>query len=81
VEGRIAAMDPPRALRLAHGRRVVRVEVKLDGTLTAHEFALDGIGADPEFAALLRAGGIETIHTLETTLEDVFVKVTGKALA
>lgn len=81
VDGQIAALDAPRALRMAHGRRVVRVEAMLDGTRIAHEFALDGIGADPEFAALLRAGGIETIHTLETTLEDVFVKVTGKALA
>jgi fluoroquinolone transport system ATP-binding protein len=81
VEGQIAAMDAPRALRLAHGRRVVRVEAMLDGTRTAREFALDGIGSDREFAALLRAGGVETIHTLETTLEDVFVKVTGKALA
>ena len=78
VDGQIAAMDAPRALRLSHGRRVVRVEATLDGARRAREFALDGIGAGPEFAALLRAGGIETIHTLETTLEDVFVKVTGK---
>jgi fluoroquinolone transport system ATP-binding protein len=81
VDGQIAVIDTPRALRLAHGRRVVRVEVMLGGTRTAREFALDGLGADVEFAALLRGGGIETIHTLETTLEDVFVKVTGKALA
>ena len=30
---------------------------------------------------MLRAGDIETMHTLETTLEDVFVQVTGRALA
>ena len=29
----------------------------------------------------LRAGGVETLHTLETTLEDVFIQVTGRRLA
>ena len=81
VDGRIAALDVPRALRLAHGRRVVRVEAMRDGTREAREFALDRLGDDPEFQTLLRSGGVETIHTLETTLEDVFVRVTGRRLA
>ena len=81
VDGRIAALDAPRTLRLAHGRRVVRVETKRDGSTTVHEFTLDGLADNSEFIGLVRAGGIETIHTLETTLEDVFVQVTGRALA
>ena len=81
VDGRIAALDAPRALRLAHGRRVVRIETTDDGTRTAREFALDGLADEPEFMALLRSGRVETIHTLETTLEDVFIRVTGRALA
>ena len=35
---------------------------------------------NPEFLSILRSGDIETMHTLETTLEDVFVQVTGRAL-
>jgi fluoroquinolone transport system ATP-binding protein len=81
VEGRMAALAAPRALRLAHGRRIVRVESRRDGSTTAREFALDGLADDVEFIALVRAGGVETIHTLETTLEDVFVQVTGRGLA
>ena len=81
VDGRIAALDAPRALRLAHGRRVVRVETRREGVTAAREFALDDIAENPEFIGLLRAGAIETIHTLETTLEDVFIQVTGRALA
>jgi fluoroquinolone transport system ATP-binding protein len=81
VDGRIAALDAPRALRLAHGRRVVRVETREDGAIASRDFDLDGLAEDPAFSALLRAGGIETIHTLETTLEDVFVQVTGRTLA
>jgi fluoroquinolone transport system ATP-binding protein len=81
VDGRIAALDAPRALRLAYGRRVVRVEALHDGTRAVREFALDGLADESDFQSLLRAGGIETIHTLETTLEDVFVRVTGRRLA
>ncbi len=80
VDGRIAALDAPRALRLAHGRRVVRVETARDGATLTSEFALDALADNPEFLAVVRAGGIETMHTLETTLEDVFVQVTGRAL-
>jgi fluoroquinolone transport system ATP-binding protein len=81
VDGAIAALDSPRALRLAHGRRVVRLESLHDGSHDVREFALDGLADDPEFVSALRAGGIETMHTLETTLEDVFVQMTGRTLA
>jgi fluoroquinolone transport system ATP-binding protein len=81
VDGGIAALDAPRALRLAYGRRVVRVEAMRDGARAAREFALDGLADDPDFQTLLRSGDVETIHTLETTLEDVFVRVTGRSLA
>ncbi len=81
VDGAIAALDNPRALRLAHGQRVVRLESLHDGLRTAREFQLDGLADNLEFVSALRAGGIETMHTLETTLEDVFVQVTGRTLA
>jgi len=81
VDGRIATLGAPRALRLAHGRRVVRIETMRHGSTTAQEFPLDELADNREFIALVREGGIETIHTLETTLEDVFIQVTGRALA
>jgi fluoroquinolone transport system ATP-binding protein len=81
VDGAIAALDSPRALRLAHGRRIVRLETLHNGSRAAREFPLDGLADNPEFVSALRAGGIETMHTLETTLEDVFVQVTGRTLA
>jgi fluoroquinolone transport system ATP-binding protein len=81
VDGRIVALDAPRALRLAHGRRTVRVEATRNGTRAVSEFPLDGLGDDVAFLALLRSGTVETVHTLETTLEDVFVRVTGRTLA
>jgi fluoroquinolone transport system ATP-binding protein len=81
VSGQIAALDSPRSLRLAYGRRVVRVEAASDGKRIEREFLLGGLADTPDFLNLLRSGTVETIHTLETTLEDVFVQVTGRTLA
>jgi fluoroquinolone transport system ATP-binding protein len=81
VDGCIVAQGAPRALRLAHGRRVVRVEIGSDGATVQHEFDLDGLADNAAFLTVLRAGGVETLHTLETTLEDVFIQVTGRRLA
>jgi fluoroquinolone transport system ATP-binding protein len=81
VGGQIAALDSPRSLRLAYGRRVVRVEAVPDGTRIEREFPLDGLADDAGFLSFLRTDAVETIHTLETTLEDVFVQVTGRRLA
>jgi fluoroquinolone transport system ATP-binding protein len=81
VDGRMAAVDRPRALRLAHGRRVVRVESVRGGTRVTEEFPLAGLADNAAFLAALRADQVETVHTSETTLEDVFVVMTGKRLA
>jgi fluoroquinolone transport system ATP-binding protein len=80
VGGQIAALDSPRSLRLAYGRKVVRVEAAGNGTPIEREFPLGGLGDNPDFLDLLRSKAVETIHTLETTLEDVFVQVTGRTL-
>jgi fluoroquinolone transport system ATP-binding protein len=81
VNGRIALVDSPRALKLRHGRRTVRVEWNADGHLERRDFPLDGLADDAEFLAILRRPDVQTIHTQETTLEDVFLQVTGRTLA
>ena len=81
VDGQIAAIDSPRSLRLAHGRKMVRVEAVSHGTRLEREFPLAGLADNADFLGLIRSGGVETMHTLETTLEDVFVHVTGRTLA
>lgn len=81
IEGAIAAIDSPRALKLKHGQRSLRVEFRDDGGLQRREFPLDGLADDPAFLDLLRGGRVETIHTLETTLERVFIKLTGRELS
>jgi fluoroquinolone transport system ATP-binding protein len=81
VGGEIVLVDAPRALMISHGRRTVRVEYRDDGAVRAAEFDLDGIGTNAEFLTLIRQRPVETIHTLDATLEDVFLRVTGARLS
>ena len=74
-------MDTPRALKLQHGERRVRVEVLGEAGLERQEFPLDGLGTDPGFLDIVRHPRLQTIHTLEATLEDIFIQVTGRTLA
>jgi fluoroquinolone transport system ATP-binding protein len=80
VDGEIRLIDAPRELKLRYGQRVVRVEYQQNGQTLSRDFPLARVGNDPHFIDLLRRGQVETIHTLEATLEDIFIKVTGRRL-
>ncbi len=79
VNGKIALVDSPKALKLKYGRRLVRVEY-LNGTVREEEFPLDGIGNNEGFLRILREEEVQTIHTEEASLDDIFIKVTGTSL-
>ncbi len=81
VDGEIKLIDSPRELKLLHGRRTVAVEYSLDSHVERREFSLKGLADNQEFLGLLRSREVRTIHTEEATLEDIFIKVTGRGLA
>jgi fluoroquinolone transport system ATP-binding protein len=80
VDGGVRLIDAPHALKLRYGRRLVRVEYDNGGRTEKRDFPLETLGNDPGFIELLRGGGVQTIHTLEATLEDIFIEVTGRRL-
>jgi fluoroquinolone transport system ATP-binding protein len=80
VAGGIACIDSPRALKQLHGERTVRVEYRAGEAIASADFPLDGLGDDPAFLQLLRGGDVQTIHTREANLADVFIRVTGRGL-
>lgn len=82
IGGKLALVDAPDALKKRHGKRSVSVEY-LNGSPNAmrREFPLDGLGDNADFIQTLKAAErIETIHTQETTLENIFIDVTGERL-
>ena len=73
-DGAIVAIDTPRRLRLAYGRRSVTVEFAEAGELRHAEFPTVD---DPGLLALLATGRVQTVHTREAALADVFIAVTS----
>lgn len=80
LNGQIVAIDTPRNFKLAHGHRGVVVEYRTDDGLARHEFDADGFGSDATFLDLVGRGMVETIHTREASLDEVFIAVTGGTL-
>lgn len=80
VDGRIEIIDSPRELKIRHGRKQVEVGYQNNGGLVENKFDLTGLWGNQEFIELLRSDKIETIHSQEASLEDVFIAVTGRKL-
>lgn len=80
VDGSIPLIDSPRTLKIQKGERRVRVEYQTNQHTEQSEFSLEGLGDNEEFLTLLRNQPIETIHTQEATLENIFIQVTGRSL-
>ena len=78
VEGEIKAMDSPENLKIKHSNR--QVVVLFRNTPEKEIFQLDGLGQNSAFLEKLQSAEIETIHSKEASLDDIFIQVTGKTL-
>ena len=77
-KGEITEMNTVRDLKMKYGKKELTIEYYQDSNLEKQSFPLSDIGSNPEFIMLLKNQKIETIHSGETTLEDIFIKVTGE---
>ncbi len=80
-EGRILAVDSPENLKLAYGRRNVRIRARVNGEVEETLIPLDEPGAEDRIRAAVAVEDLMTIHTEEATLEDIFIEFAGRGLA
>ena len=80
VDGELRLIDSPRNLKLRYGKNIVKVEYYEHDALIMKEFSLTDLAANEEFNHILTSKKIETIHSGETTLEQIFIDVTGVGL-
>ncbi len=81
VDGEIVAIESPKVLRLRRQSRMARVEVYVDGELRGQDFSLRDRVSKQAFATFVSENEVATIHTLEPSLEDIFLELAGKGLA
>ncbi len=79
-EGRIIEIDTPKNLKLKYGKKVITVEYKDDNQLTLVTFDQSTIKTNEAFFDLMKHKEIVTIHSGETTLEEIFIKVTKERI-
>jgi len=79
ANGKLREQGTPRDLKIKYGKRTVTVEYRDNGNLCSKIFSMDEIKTD-QFFSLLKEKNIETIHSGETTLEEIFILVTGVKL-
>lgn len=80
VEGKIVNIGSPKDLMIEHGKRLVKIEYQMNGEICEQSFELTDLGDSPDFLNILRNTEIKTIHSAEATLEDIFIKLTGRSL-
>lgn len=79
-DGKLLALDTPENLKLAHGRRSVKVRWRDGDAVAEKTIELDGAGSADAIRAAVAVDNLMTIHTEEATLEDIFVEYAGRGL-
>ena len=80
VDGALKLIDSPKALKLRYGHKTVDVEYREAGEVKKESLA-PADGQDRErLHIILDTCEIITLHSKEATLEEIFIRVTGKGL-
>lgn len=81
-QGEIAALDTPHNLKQQYGKRAIKAEIlDEEGRLESREIILDNPQTADDVHNLFAQEKVITLHSSEATLEDIFIRVTGRGLA
>jgi ABC-2 type transport system ATP-binding protein len=78
--GKIAALDTPHNLKQRYGKRSLVAEVAVEAGLEKRKINMDTADTAHAVEDLFEREKVVTIHSEEATLEDIFIKVTGRKL-
>ena len=80
-QGKLAALDTPRHLKQQYGKRSLIAEVTAGDKLEKREIDMDVDSTALEVEKLFEKEKVVTLHSEEATLEDIFIKLTGRRLS
>ena len=80
-QGKIVALDTPHNLKQEYGKRALKARVlNRNGKLEDREVVMDAPETPQALQELFSGEKVVTIHSEEATLEDIFIKITGRGL-
>jgi fluoroquinolone transport system ATP-binding protein len=80
VEGETKLIDSPKNLKLKYGQDLVKVEYGENGRLQSETLSTVDEEEKKKLQSLIANKHIRTMHTKEATLEEIFIKATGREL-
>ncbi len=80
VDGDIKLIDSPRSLKLQYGEKLVEIEYLKDEELVKESLSTVEDSNKTKIKDIIDNYPIQTMHTKEATLEEIFIKVTGRGL-
>ena len=81
IDGEIKLIDSPKKLKLAYGEQLVEVEYQKNGEIATETFSTVLDEDKKRLQEVIAKNDIQSMHTKEATLEEIFIKVTGRGLA
>ena len=79
--GEIVALDNPYNLKQRFGKRIIKAQVTTGaGKIEDREILMDKENTASDLQTLFGKEKVMTIHSKEASLEDIFIRITGRGL-
>jgi len=78
ANGKLLESSNPKALKLKYGVREIKVEYQDKEGLKQHFFPIEKLASDAFFQQLIQEDRIVTMHSQETSLDKIFILITGE---
>jgi fluoroquinolone transport system ATP-binding protein len=78
AKGRLIETSSPKTLKIKYGKRELKIEYLVDGELKSALLSLDNLANQSTFMTILKQYPIVTIHSQETSLDKIFIALTGQ---
>jgi fluoroquinolone transport system ATP-binding protein len=80
IDGEIKLIDSPRNLKLQYGRKLIDIEYITDGKVVKETLKTVDEPGRRRISEIVDKYEIQTMHSKEATLEEIFIQVTGREL-
>ena len=78
VKGKVIETASPKSLKLKYGKRELKIEYLDQDQLNVAFFPLDQLHDNHTFQSIINNHKVVTMHSLETSLDKIFIAITGE---
>jgi len=80
IDGEIKLIDTPKNLKQQYGKKLVEIEYVKEGKICKETLKTVDDSDRKKIADIIKSYSIQTLHSKEATLEEIFIQVTGRGL-